>query len=110
MDAARRPDQRLSISRNFSLKNPAKNQQWHRETAIQSLNTIAKYVLFIDRVEDNAFSFYDLIWPCPSTRTPAPRGHEIYNYGTPFLGYHYFLKPCLGVKKKKNINFTLFTP
>ena len=25
----------------------------------------------------------------PNTRTPAPGGHEIYNFGRPFLGHHY---------------------
>ena len=33
-----------------------KNQQWQRKTALQSLNTIANNVLYIDRVEDNAYS------------------------------------------------------
>ena len=30
------------------------------------------------------------VWPCPSTK-PLPRGHEIYNFGKPFLGHHYFI-------------------
>ena len=33
----------------------AKNQQWHRKTALQSLNTIANNVLYIE-IEDNAYS------------------------------------------------------
>ena len=48
-----------------------KKQQWHRKAALQSLNTIAINVLYIDRVEDNAHSLYWLIWPHPSIGTPA---------------------------------------
>ena len=37
-------------------------------------------------------------------RTPAPRGHEIYNFGRPYLGHHYYMlslsEPCLWVEKK----------
>ena len=46
----------------------------------------------------------------------CPRGHEIYNFGKPFLGYHYY-KPglsdlCLGGEKKifkEIINFSYIT-
>ena len=35
---------------------------------------------------------------------PCPRGHDIYNFGTAFPGYHYHILGlsdlCLGVKKK----------
>ena len=38
-----------------------------------------------------------------STRTPTPGGHEIYNFGRPFLGHHYYILSlsdlCLGVDK-----------
>ena len=27
----------------------------------------------------------------PSARTPAQGGHEIYNFGRPFLGHHYYI-------------------
>ena len=41
--------------------------------------------------------------PCRSTRTPA-LGHEINNFGRPFLGHHYDILGlsdlCLGVEKK----------
>ena len=37
-----------------------KNQQWHRKQHYNPLiNTIAINVLYIERVEDNAFSQYD---------------------------------------------------
>ena len=35
---------------------------------------------------------------------PLPGGHEIYNFGKPFLGHHYYILSfsyvCLGVLKK----------
>ena len=35
---------------------------------------------------------------------PLPQGHEIYNFGRPFLGYYYYIlglcDQCLGVEKK----------
>ena len=46
-----------------------KIQQWHRKAASQSLNTVAINVLYIDKVEDDAFSLYDLYG---STRTHTP--------------------------------------
>ena len=53
----------------------------------------------------------------PQHKNPCPGGHEIYNFGRPFLGHHYYILGlsylCLGVEKKifKNYsNFTLFTP
>ena len=40
----------------------------------------------------------------PLHKNPCPRGHEIYNFGRPFLGYHYYILSlsdlCLGVEKK----------
>ena len=40
----------------------------------------------------------------PSHKNPCPRGHEIYNFGRPFLGHHYYILGlsdlCLGVEKK----------
>ena len=32
------------------------NQQWHRKAALYSLNTIAINLMYIDKVEDNAYS------------------------------------------------------
>ena len=54
----------------------------------------------------------------PLHKNPCPGGHEIYNFGRPFLDHHYYIlglsDQCLGVKRrrflKKYINFTLFTP
>ena len=50
----------------------------------------------------------------PSTRNPCRRGHEIYNFGRPFRGYHYYIHvldfsdPCHKVeKKRRNIAFSL---
>ena len=40
----------------------------------------------------------------PLLKNPYPGGHEIYNFGRPFLGHHYYIfnlsDLCLGVKKK----------
>ena len=27
----------------------------------------------------------------PLHKNPCPRGHEIYNFGRPFLGHHYYI-------------------
>ena len=40
----------------------------------------------------------------PLHKNPCPRGHEIYNFGRPFLGHHYYILGlsdlCLGVETK----------
>ena len=40
----------------------------------------------------------------PKHKNPCPGGHEIYNFGRPFLGHHYYIlglsDQCLGVEKK----------
>ena len=40
----------------------------------------------------------------PQHKTPCPGVHEIYNFGRPFLGHHYYIlslsDQCLGVEKK----------
>ena len=40
----------------------------------------------------------------PYHKNPCPWGHEIYNFGRPFLGHHYnifsLFNLCLGVEKK----------
>ena len=40
----------------------------------------------------------------PEHQTPSPGGHEIYNFGTPFLGHQYYIHSLsdqrLGVEKK----------
>ena len=40
----------------------------------------------------------------PKHKNPCPRGHEIYNFGTPFLGHHHYIRGlsdlCLGIEKK----------
>ena len=50
----------------------------------------------------------------PYHKNPSPGGHEIYNFGTPFLGHHYYILNlsdlCVGVKKKtlkRNYAFSL---
>ena len=47
-----------------------------------------------DFIKNNAFSLYDL----------CPGGHEIYNFGRPFLCHHNYILSlsdlCLGVEKK----------
>ena len=39
----------------------------------------------------------------PVHKNPCPRGHEIYNFGRPFLGHHYYILGlsdlCLGIEK-----------
>ena len=54
----------------------------------------------------------------PQHKNPWPGGHEIYNFGKPFFGYHllhtWFVWSMPGSKEdnffKKYSNFTLFTP
>ena len=50
-----------------------------------------------------AFSLYDL-YDHALAQEPLPRGHEIYNFGKPFFGHHYYILGlsdlCLGVEKK----------
>ena len=40
----------------------------------------------------------------PYNKNHCPRGHEIYNFGRPFLGHYYYIfglsDLCLGVEKK----------
>ena len=40
----------------------------------------------------------------PKHSNPSPRGHEIYNFGRPFLGHHYYILSLsdlsLGIEKK----------
>ena len=40
----------------------------------------------------------------PWHKNPCPRGHEIYNFGRPFLGHHYYILGlsdlCLEVERK----------
>ena len=39
----------------------------------------------------------------PLHKNPCPRGHQIYNFGRPFLGHYYILglsDLCLGKEKK----------
>ena len=53
---------------------------------------------------DNAISLYDL-YDHDLAENPCPRGHEIYNFGKPFLGHlHYTLSlygPC--PEERKNV-------
>ena len=46
--------------------------------------------MYIDRVEDNTYSLYDL-YGHALTSESQPWGHEIYNFCRPFLGHHYFI-------------------
>ena len=40
----------------------------------------------------------------PHHKNPCPGGHEIYNFGRPFLGYHHLVlslsEVCLGVEEQ----------
>ena len=42
------------------------------------------------RVEDNAFSLYDIGLALVQEPLSRLSGHEIYNFGRPFLGHHYY--------------------
>ena len=48
--------------------------------------------------------YYMTYMAMPQHKNPYPRGHEIYNFGRPFLGHHYYIHGlsdvCLGVEKK----------
>ena len=63
-----------------------KNQQWHRKTTLQSLNTIAVNVLYINRVDDNHIH-YDDLYTHSQHKNTNPRGHDtcIYNFVDPSL-------------------------
>ena len=54
-------------------------------------------------LKKNAFSPYDL-YVHTLAQEPLVWGHEIHNFGRPFLGYHYYILSlsdlCLGVEKK----------
>ena len=60
-------------------------------------------MLYIDRVEDNAFSLHDL-YGHTQVQEPCPGIHEIYNYGRNILGHHFYIlslsAPFLGVEEK----------
>ena len=45
---------------------------------------------------NNAFSLYDL-YGHALAQEPRPRGREIYNFGRPFLGHHYYLVCLINV-------------
>ena len=51
-----------------------------------------------DFSRNNTFSQYDL-YSHTIAQEPLPRGHEIYNFGRPVLGHHYYTltlsEPCL---------------
>ena len=58
---------------------------------------------------------YTTYMATPEHKNPCPRGHEIYNFGRPFLGYHYYIfglsDQCLRVEKKifkQNNAFSLY--
>ena len=36
------------------------------------------------------FPYLTYLWPHPSKKNPAPRGHEVYNFDKPFFGHHYY--------------------
>ena len=43
-----------------------------------------------DFKRNNAFSLYDL-YGHALAQEPLPQVHEIYNFGRPFLGHHYYI-------------------
>ena len=51
-----------------------------------------------------------LVSPTPQHKNHYPAGHEIYNFGKPFLGHHYFIlnlfDPCSRIERKKEKNIT----
>ena len=53
--------------------------------------------------KNNAF-YYTTYLATPQHKNPLPGGHEIYNFGTPFLGHPYYIHSlsdlCIGVEKK----------
>ena len=55
-------------------------------------------------VEEIMHLHYSTYLSTPQHKNPFPRGHEIYKFGRPFLGYHYYKlglsNLCLGVEKK----------
>ena len=49
---------------------------------------------------------YNDLYPMPQHKNPYPGGHEIYNFGRPFLGHHYYIFSlsdlCLGAKERNS--------
>ena len=63
-------------------------------------------MLYIDKVEDNTshIHYNDLhVYGHAYHQNPSPGVDDIYNFGRPFLGHHYYILSlsdlCLGVKK-----------
>ena len=88
-----------------------------KESCIITLNIIATNVLYIDACHQHNFNPPTPVPPTNALaqKKPCPRGHEIYNFGRPFPGNHYYIHvldfsdPCLRVEKKtKNIAFSLY--
>ena len=56
-----------------------------------------------DFERNNAFSLYDLHGHTLA-QEPQPRGHEIYNFGRPFVGHYCYILSlsnlCMGAEKK----------
>ena len=65
-------------------------------------NTTAINVLYIDSLY--IFTIIMTSMATPLHPNPSPGGHEIYNFGRPILGHHYYIlsmsEPCPGVKNK----------
>ena len=45
----------------------------------------------------------------PLHKNPCPGGHEIYNFGRPFLGLHYYTLSLYGPEKKIFMNISVYT-
>ena len=56
---------------------------------------------------------YMIYMAMPQHKNPCPGGHEIYNFGGPFLGHHLICLNHAPVQRRRSfrkyINFTLFT-
>ena len=65
-------------------------QWWGRKAAYSSLNTIAINILMCCILIDKTYSLLWLI-STPYHQSLCPSGHEIYSFGRPFLGHHYYI-------------------
>ena len=76
---------------------------------LKSLNTIAINVLYVDRVENNAYSM-----ATSKHKNPSLVGHEIYNFGRPSFSHHDCILnlsdqcPSVDKKGRRIIAFSLY--
>ena len=80
--------------------------------------SLSNLCLGVEKIFKEIMHFHYMTYMAtPWHKNPCPGGHEIYNFGRPFLGHHYytlsFYGSCMGVEKEifKEIHqFNTFYP